>query len=93
MLKVILNFFSCSISAGIIDEDHMIVGVILHDNWSNVFDVQVIFYVVVAGNNNTERKFFIFTNVVFALIVSKLLLSQRCKSWEVLIFELKQLNG
>lgn len=72
--KKMFDLVACSICTGIVDEDNVIVGVLLHDYWLDVFDVKVILDVVVAGNYNAYRQLGVRTHVVLFLVILPLLL-------------------
>ena len=55
LLQKHLDIGSGAVSAGVVDEDQMIVTVVLHNDGLHVLNVKFIFGVVVAGNHNAER--------------------------------------
>jgi hypothetical protein len=57
-----------AINGGIVYDDHLVVGIILHDDGLDVVEVSVLGRVVVGRNYNTEGQFFIFSDGVTILI-------------------------
>lgn len=69
-----LNFFSGIISGGIIDEHYMIIGVVLHNHRPNIFDVALVFDIVMGGYHNAKWQFLVFAYLVLLLVVASLFL-------------------
>jgi len=74
--EVLIDLVTCSIRAGIVDEDNVVVSVFLHENRSDILDVPLILDVIVTGNHHTDGKLFVLTYIVLLLVVLSLLLSQ-----------------
>ena len=87
--EVLLDLIAGAVGAGVVDEDDVVVGVVLHEHGADVFDVEVVLGVVVARNDNTEGQFGVLTDVVLSFIVLLFKESEGRHFIEILIFELE----
>jgi hypothetical protein len=69
-LNILCNGQSSFIRRGVIDVDHMIVLILLHENRVKISEVQSAFEVVVRRDNNAERQlvFYVFADLIFFFI-------------------------
>ena len=77
---------SCSVSAGIIYKDNMIILVFLHDDRKHVVVMSVLVNIVIAGNHYAKRKFLVLTYVVSLFIVGTFFISERRGMIKILVF-------
>ncbi len=67
------DHISCrGIGGCVINEDHMIVGILLHEDGVHVIDVSVINCVIVGWHDHTEWKFFVLANLILLFIIGSL---------------------
>ena len=49
------DLITSTISRGIINEDYMVIGIILHEYTAHIFEMALFGYIVVTGHHHTER--------------------------------------
>ena len=72
LLQHFLDIISSAVSAGIINEDNMIVGVLLHQNGLHILQMSAFLVVIVAGNHYAKRDLSILTYIVLLFIIISL---------------------
>ena len=58
-----------AVSAGIINENNMIIFIFLHNYRFDIIEVPLLFIVIVTWNNNAERKFLLVRQCMVLLVI------------------------
>ena len=81
----LLNEVSCFISGGIIEDNDVEVGVVLHNYWLHVFKVSFTFSIVIGWYYNAEGCLLSLTYIVFHLIVLYFLIANFANRIQILL--------
>ena len=74
LLQKLTDKIASAVSGGIINHHNVEVGVVLHDDRTDVAQIAFVLFIVEGGHHHTKWQLFVHTHAIFELVVVVLLL-------------------